>query len=228
MNASTSNPFPYALNVELILLLSRIVDHAAVKSRADDNDLENQRTGQHSTGGRRWDQTGQRREESTGTADWKKAQKKLRERLQTRDDNVLEIVRKGEQTTAHEWVEFFLEHYSKPPLRSPKTHESHQRTVNHLKPVLGDRKLIEISLDWIEGYLRMRLRSRVRRKTKAGVVERGVVKPSTVHQEFRVIRRILNVAVRKRLLPSLLSSVGRSQFGGDVKSVEQSPFALST
>jgi len=68
--------------------------------------------------------------------------------------------------------------------------------------VLGDRKLTEISSDLLEAYLRMRLRARVRRKTRAGVIERGLVKPSTVHQEFRVIRRILNVAVRKRLLPS--------------------------
>jgi integrase len=42
----------------------------------------------------------------------------------------------------------------------------------------------------------------VKRKTRAGIVERGVLKPSTVHQELRVLRRILNVAVRKRLLPS--------------------------
>ena len=30
-------------------------------------------------------------------ADWKEAQQKLRERLQARDDNVLEVVRKGER-----------------------------------------------------------------------------------------------------------------------------------
>jgi hypothetical protein len=34
------------------------------------------------------------------------------------------------------------------------------------------------------------------------VIEKGVVKAATVHQEFRVFRRMLNVAVRKRLLPS--------------------------
>jgi hypothetical protein len=34
------------------------------------------------------------------------------------------------------------------------------------------------------------------------VVEKGVVKATTVHQELRVLRRVLNVAVRKRLLPS--------------------------
>jgi integrase len=34
------------------------------------------------------------------------------------------------------------------------------------------------------------------------VIEKGVVKPSTVHQEFRVLKRMLNVAARKRLLPA--------------------------
>jgi integrase len=62
--------------------------------------------------------------------------------------------------------------------------------------------LTELSADTIEGYLRGRLKARVRRKTRKGIVEKGIVKPSTVHQEFRVLRRILNVAVRKRLLPS--------------------------
>src|SRR5437588_8791732 len=33
-----------------------------------------------------------------------------------------------------------------------------------------------------------------------GKVAKGVVKPSTVHQDFRVLRRMLNVAVRKKLL----------------------------
>jgi integrase len=72
----------------------------------------------------------------------------------------------------------------------------------HLLKPFGDQKLADLSSDAIEGYLRYRLRERVKRKTKAGTVERGVLKPSTVHQELRVLRRILNVAVRKRLLPS--------------------------
>jgi integrase len=62
--------------------------------------------------------------------------------------------------------------------------------------------LTELSADLIEGYLRDRLKRRVRRKTKAGMIEMGVLKPSTVHQEFRVLRRMLNLAVRKKLLPS--------------------------
>jgi hypothetical protein len=78
---------------------------------------------------RYWDRTGTRRDEPTGTADWKEAQKKLRERLQARDDNVLEIVRKGEQLTLKQWAELFLENYSRPPLRTPKTHEANTRAV---------------------------------------------------------------------------------------------------
>jgi len=148
------------------------------------------------------DRTGTRRDEPTGTADWKEAHKKLRERLQARDDNVLEIVRKGEQLTFRQWAELFLENYSSPPLRTPKTHEANKRAVMHLLEMFGDRKLADMTGDAIEGYLRYRLRQRVKRKTRAGIVERGVLKPSTVHQELRVLRRILNVAVRKRLLPS--------------------------
>src|SRR6266508_285097 len=151
---------------------------------------------------RYWDRAGQRREEPTRSTDWKEAQKKLRERLQARDDNVLEIVHKGEHTTVQEWADLFLENYSQPPLRSKKTYESHQRAVMHLNRAFGDRKLTDLSADIIEGYLRARLKARVRRKTRTGVIEKGIVKPSTVHQEFRVLRRMLNVAVRKKLLPS--------------------------
>ena len=39
-------------------------------------------------------------------------------------------------------------------------------------------------------------------RPQPGFVHRGTLKPATVHQELRVLRRILNVAVRKKLLPS--------------------------
>ena len=63
-------------------------------------------------------ETGRRRLESTNTEDWKEAQRRLRERLQARDNNTLHIVRKGEQLTFNEWADFFLENYSKPPIRA--------------------------------------------------------------------------------------------------------------
>jgi integrase-like protein len=120
----------------------------------------------------------------------------------SRDENVLEIVRKGEELAFKQRAELFLENYSKPPLRAPKTYETHERAVKHLVNAFGDGKLTDLTSDAIEGYLRYRLRQRARWKTKVGIIEKGVLKPSTVHQELRVLRRILNVAVRKKLLPS--------------------------
>jgi len=147
------------------------------------------------------DRDGKRRRESTGTADWPEANRKLRERLQARDGNLLEAIRKGESLGFQEWVDSFLENYSKPPIRAQKTHEANQRCATHLKAAFSGKKLVEITADAIEDYLRRRLRQRVRRKLTEGYREHGILKSSTVHQEFRVLRRMLNVAVRKKLLP---------------------------
>jgi integrase len=148
------------------------------------------------------DRDGKRIRESTFTEDWQEANRKLRERLHARDNRVLEIVRKGEQMGFEEWVDFFLENYSKPPIRAAKTHNANMRASKHLKDAFRSRKLADLTADEIELYLRKRLRDRVRVKTAAGFVERGELKPATVHQELRVLRRMLNVAVRKKLLPS--------------------------
>jgi len=64
------------------------------------------------------DKTGARRLESTNTTDWNEAQRQMRERLAARDNNTLDIVRKGKQTTFGEWANFFLENHSKPPIRA--------------------------------------------------------------------------------------------------------------
>ena len=53
--------------------------------------------------------------ESANTEDWQEAQKRLRERLQARDERVLEIVRKGEQQLFGSGPSSSLENYSKPP-----------------------------------------------------------------------------------------------------------------
>ena len=147
------------------------------------------------------DRNGKRCRESTGTEDWQEANRKLRERLQARDGNLLDAIRKGESLGFEEWVDSFLENYSKPPIRAQKTHEANQRCATHLKAALSGRKLVEITADAIEDYLRRRLRQRVRIKLAQGYREKGILKSSTVHQEFRVLRRMLNVAVRKKLLP---------------------------
>ncbi len=140
--------------------------------------------------------------ESTQTEDWQEANRKLRERLQARDGNLLEAIRKGEALGFGEWVDSFLENYSKPPIRAHKSHEANMRCATHLKAAFPCRRLMDITADAIEDYLRNRLRQRVRVKVARGYREKGILKSTTVHQEFRVLRRMLNVAVRKKLLPA--------------------------
>jgi integrase len=148
------------------------------------------------------DRNGKRIRESTNTNDWQEAQRKLRERLQARDDKILDVVRKGEQLQFTDWVDFFLENYSKPPIRAEKTHEANERAGLHLKQAFALRPIGDITADEIEHYLRRRLQTRVQVKTSAGVLQKDRLKPATVHQELRVLRRMLNVAVRKKLLPA--------------------------
>ena len=146
------------------------------------------------------DRHGIARRESSLTADWDEANKKLRERLQARDDNLLEVIRKGETLAYGQWADFFLENYSKPPVRAEKTHEANKRCTKHLKAAFAKSRLVDITADSIEMYLRDRLRQRVRVKVKLGYKQLGAIKATTIHQEFRVLRRMLNVAVRKKLL----------------------------
>jgi integrase len=148
------------------------------------------------------DRNGKRVRESTNTGDWQEAQWKLRERLQARDDKILDVVRKGEQLQFTDWVDFFLENYSKPPIRCEKTHAANERAGRHLKAAFGQRVLSNVTADDIEHYLRQRLQARVQVQTKGGVIQKDRLKPATVHQELRVLRRMLNVAVRKKLLPT--------------------------
>lgn len=146
------------------------------------------------------DRAGQRQRESTSTEDWSQAQKMLRARLEARDGNVLQVVRKGENLSFGEWADFFLENYSKPPLRQLGTHNANLRCVQHLKKAFATRRLVDVGPDEIDLYLRERLRQRVKIRTRKGYREEGLIKATTVHQEMRVLRRMLNVAVRKRLL----------------------------
>src|SRR6202007_863069 len=49
---------------------------------------------------------------------------------------------------------------------------------------------------------RSRIRQRKRVRTSSGFRDLGTVKPTTAHQEFRVLRRIFSVAVKKKLCPA--------------------------
>jgi hypothetical protein len=109
-------------------------------------------------------------------------------------------MRKGETLAYGQWADIFLENYSKPPMRAEKTHEANKRCIKHLKAAFDTSRLVDITADSIEIYLRDRLRQRVRVKVKLGYKQLGAIKATTIHQEFRVLRRMLNVAVPKKLL----------------------------
>jgi integrase len=148
------------------------------------------------------DKTGRRRLESTNTTDWDEAQRQMRERLAARDNNTLDVIRKGKQTTFDEWAGFFLENYSKPPKRASGTHRANQTALKNLRPMFGTLKLVDIDAPLIEEYLRNRITQRRRVRRKAGIVELGLLKPTTAHQEFRVLRRVFSVAVKNKLCPA--------------------------
>ncbi|MFY9727167.1 MAG: site-specific integrase [Bryobacteraceae bacterium] len=146
------------------------------------------------------DSDGIRRRESTLSEDWGEAQKRLRERLQARDNNTLSALRRGQDLAFGEWADFYLENFSKPPFRAAKTHQVNERALKHLRGMFERTKLAVLTADDIEMYLRRRLKQRVMVKAKDGFVQKGVLKATTVHQELRVLRRMLNVAVRKKFL----------------------------
>ena len=146
------------------------------------------------------DKDGVRQRESTLTEDWDEAQKRLRERRQARDNTTLPALRRGQDLTFGEWSDFYLENFSRPPFRAQKTHEVNHRALKHLRKMFESTKLAELTADDIEMYLRKRLKQRALVKTKGGFVEKQVLKATTVHQELRVLRRMLNVAVRKKFL----------------------------
>ena len=72
--------------------------------------------------------------------------------------------------------------------------------LKFLRPAFGLLRLSEMAPEAIEDYIGRRLRSKRRIHTKFGLVQRGTLKPATVHQEFRVLTRILNVAVKQKRL----------------------------
>jgi integrase len=169
---------------------------------------------------------GQVVQESTGTADRDQAERFLRERLDARDDGVLPTILASKSLTFGEFIDWFLEKRSKPPFRARKTHLMNLNAAHFLRPTFGNTRLLDIAPEAIEDYLRGRLSARKKYRTKLGIRYREeTVKPMTVHQEFRVLRRILNVAVKqKRLTSNPCSAV---EFPVSLKNSTQKPHYMT-
>jgi integrase len=146
------------------------------------------------------DQKGEIQRESTGTTDRQKAERFLRDRLDARDEGRLSTVLDSKHLTFMQWAGWFLERRSKPPFRSEGNHQQNLNAMKFLGPVFGEVALSDITAEAIEDYLAERLRSGRRVHTKFGLQLRGTVKPATVHQEFRILSHMLNVAVKQKRL----------------------------
>jgi len=146
------------------------------------------------------DRDGRLVKESTNTINQAEAERFLRDRLDARDEGRLAAMLSGKNLTFNEWADWFLERRSKPPFRSEKTHGENLKVLKKLRPVFGPMRLSEITPAAVEEYLDRRLTDRRRVKTKLGIQLKGKLKPATVHQEFRVLRRILNVSVKQERL----------------------------
>ena len=146
------------------------------------------------------DHNGKFRQESTGERERGEAEKVLRKRLVARDEGLLPSAAPDGGITFNQWADWFLANRSRPPFRSEKTHQQNLGALKFLRPRFGKHKLANITPEEIEAYLMTRLNTGKRVHTKLGLQLRGKLKPATVHQEFRILRRILNVAVKKRRL----------------------------
>ena len=146
------------------------------------------------------DQKGDIQRESTGTSDRQEAERFLRDRLDARDEGRLPTVLSSKQMTFSQLADWFLERRSKPPFRSAGNHQQNLNAMKFLRPVFGTVALSDITAEAIEEYLAERLRCGRRVHTKRGLELRGTVKPATVHQEFRILSHMLNVAVKQKRL----------------------------
>src|SRR6266576_5267820 len=85
-----------------------------------------------------------------------------------RDNNTLPALRRGSDLGFGEWADFYLENFSRPPFRAPKTREVNGLALKHLRAVFETTKLAELTAHDIEEYLRRRHKQRVVVKTGKG------------------------------------------------------------
>jgi len=146
------------------------------------------------------DHNGRIKQKSTGVRKREEAEKILRKVVYERDQGLPPVIEVGSQCSFAEWAEWYLENRSQPPFRAEKTHLENLNALKFLLPRFGPLKLRDITPEAIESYLTERLNTGRRVHTKFGLQHRGKLKPATVHKEFRILKRMLNVARKKRRL----------------------------
>ena len=169
---------------------------------------------------------GRKIKESSGTADREEAERFLRERLAARYEGRLPAILSSKNLAFGEWADWFLERRSKPPHRSESTHRQNKNAVKLLRPVFGSTRLSEITPEAVEDYIQSRLGEGRKIHTKFGLIRRGKIKPATVHQEFRVLRHMLNVAIRQKKLETNPCSL--VEFPVSVKNSTRKPHYMTS
>ena len=171
------------------------------------------------------DHNGKFRQESTGRKEKGEAEKAMRKRLVARDEGLLASALPDGGISFNQWAYWFLANRSKPPFRSEKTHRQNLSALKFLRPRFGKNKLSDITVEEIESYLMTRLNTGKRVYTKSGLQLRGRLKPATVHQELRILKRIMNVAVKKRRLA--VNPCGSVEFPVALAGTTRKPHYLS-
>ena len=171
------------------------------------------------------EQNGRWRQESTGQREKGEAEKVMRKRLVARDEGLLPSAAPGGENHLQrvgglvpgEPLQTALPGRAEPPAK-PRRAEVPEAPVR-------ENRLSDITVEDIEAYLMTRLNTGKRVHTKLGLQLRGRLKPATVHQEFRILSRILNVAVKKRRLA--VNPCGSVEFPVALAGTTRKPHYLS-
>jgi integrase len=112
----------------------------------------------------------------------------------------LPVVLSGKNLTLNELADWFLERRSRPPFKSENTHAQNLNALKHIRPAFGALLLSEITPEAVEEYVRVRLDTNRKIRITLEPRSAGPLKPSTIHQEFRILTRMLNIAIKQRWL----------------------------
>ena len=129
---------------------------------------------------------------STGEEKKRKAERKMEQRMEEVRKGFYPAMQDARRLTFDEWTKTFLEMYSRPPFRTEKTYSYHKNNIKQLSRTFAGRRLVEITADDIEHYRVKRLQETSYRGES--------IKPATVNREIETLRRLFNVAKRKKKL----------------------------
>lgn len=131
-----------------------------------------------------------------------RTQKEVKEKLRIAIENAHKGQRpKPSKITFGEWLDTWLEEYSKPTI-SKTTYDSYKYYINdHIKPLLGLIPISQLLANQLQKFYNTKLKEKVKRHTKDGPKETNkTLAPSTVHKMHIIINSALNQALKEGLI----------------------------